>query len=111
MQIPKRILPAIVFSQFAGTALWFAGNAIIGDSQQYSAIIALSVPRKLVGSGLILVNSIGFAITILSLWFVNQFIDVIDYNLLFLILAIGPIAGLFSMKPLLTTKATINNLN
>lgn len=33
MQIPKRILPAIVFSQFAGTALWFAGNAIIGDLQ------------------------------------------------------------------------------
>jgi len=84
---------------------------VVGDSPQYSAIIALSAPRELVGSGLTLVNSIGFAITILSLWFVNQFIDVIDYNLLFLLLAIGPIAGLISLKPLLTTKATINNLN
>ena len=31
--IPKRILPAIVFSQFAATSLWFAGNAVISDFQ------------------------------------------------------------------------------
>lgn len=29
--IPRRILPIIVFSQFAGTSLWFAGNAVIPD--------------------------------------------------------------------------------
>lgn len=29
--VPKRILPAIVFSQFAGTSLWFAGNAVISQ--------------------------------------------------------------------------------
>jgi len=33
MNIPKQILPVIIFSQFAGTSLWFAGNAIIGDLQ------------------------------------------------------------------------------
>ena len=91
--------------------LIFWGIVVVGDSPHYSAIIALSAPKELVGSGLTLINSIGFTITILSLWFVNQFIDVIDYNLLFLLLAIGPIAGLFSLKPLLTTKDTINNLN
>lgn len=32
-QIPNRILPTIIFSQFAGTSLWFAGNAIIGELQ------------------------------------------------------------------------------
>ncbi len=31
--IPKRILPLIVLSQFAGTSLWFAGNAILPDIQ------------------------------------------------------------------------------
>lgn len=31
MGIPKRILPVIVFSQFACTSLWFAGNAVIGN--------------------------------------------------------------------------------
>ena len=29
----KLLLPIIVFSQFAGTSLWFAGNAIINDIQ------------------------------------------------------------------------------
>jgi len=31
LQRPRRILPAIVVSQFAGTSLWFAGNAILED--------------------------------------------------------------------------------
>ena len=31
---PSRILPAIVASQFAGTSLWFAGNAVLGDLQR-----------------------------------------------------------------------------
>ncbi|WP_322571514.1 MFS transporter [Rhodohalobacter sp.] len=31
MQVPSRILPVIVFAQFAGTSLWFAGNAVLPD--------------------------------------------------------------------------------
>jgi MFS family permease len=30
---PPRILPTIVFSQFAGTSLWFAGNAVLPELQ------------------------------------------------------------------------------
>ena len=30
---PRRILPIIVASQFAGTSLWFAGNAVLSDLQ------------------------------------------------------------------------------
>jgi predicted MFS family arabinose efflux permease len=30
-KIPARILPVIVFAQFAGTSLWFAGNAVLPD--------------------------------------------------------------------------------
>ena len=33
MTRPARILPLIVFSQFTGTSLWFAGNAVIRDLQ------------------------------------------------------------------------------
>lgn len=33
---PATLLPIIVFSQFAGTSLWFAGNAIINDIQPAS---------------------------------------------------------------------------
>lgn len=31
---PRYILPVIIFSQFAGTSLWFAANAVIGDLQR-----------------------------------------------------------------------------
>ena len=31
---PAWILPIIIFSQFTGTSLWFAGNAIIADIQR-----------------------------------------------------------------------------
>lgn len=82
--------------------LIFWGIVVIGDSPQYSAIIALSAPGELVGSGLTLVNSIGFAITILSLWVLYQFYEILEIQYLLLFLAIGPISGLISMKPLLS---------
>ena len=85
------------------TFLIFWGIVVVGDSPQYSAIIVLSAPTELVGSGLTLVNSIGFAITILSLWFVYQYINMIDIPYALMILAAGPILGLFSMKKLLNT--------
>jgi MFS family permease len=33
-EVPRRILPVIVFAQFATTSLWFAGNAIMPDLQR-----------------------------------------------------------------------------
>jgi predicted MFS family arabinose efflux permease len=84
------------------TFLIFWGIVVVGDSPQYSAIIALEAPKELVGSGLTLVNSIGFAITILSLWFVYQFLDMINISHALMILALGPILGLISMKKLLS---------
>lgn len=38
MNRPGYILPVIIFSQFTGTSLWFAGNAIIADLQQSWAL-------------------------------------------------------------------------
>ncbi|MBI5278636.1 MAG: MFS transporter [Burkholderiales bacterium] len=32
--VPRRVLPVIVFSQFAGTSLWFAANAVMPDLQR-----------------------------------------------------------------------------
>ncbi len=43
MNRPSYILPIIVFSQFTGTSLWFAGNAIIADLQQSWALPEHSV--------------------------------------------------------------------
>jgi DHA1 family inner membrane transport protein len=35
---PRRILPAIAVSQFAGTSLWFATNAVMADLQRAAAL-------------------------------------------------------------------------
>ena len=41
--VPRRILPVIVLSQFAGTSLWFAVNAVMPDLQQAWGLPAASV--------------------------------------------------------------------
>ena len=43
MQRPAHILPVIIVSQFAGTSLWFAGNAILADLQRDWGLGAQSV--------------------------------------------------------------------
>ncbi len=91
--------------------LIFWGIVVAGDSPQFSAIIAQSAPKELVGSGLTIVNSIGFAITIFSLWFIYRFIGIVDTSYILVILALGPILGLISMKPLFTSEFELNNLN
>jgi len=40
---PPRILPVIIVSQFAGTSLWFASNAVLGDLQREWALSTASV--------------------------------------------------------------------
>ena len=89
--------PTTVFLAY----LIFWGIVVVGDSPQYSAIIALAAPKELVGSGLTIVNSIGFALTILSLWFIYRFLGVIEISYALMILALGPTLGLISMKKLL----------
>ena len=84
--------------------LIFWGIVVVGDSPQYSAIIALSAPKELVGSGLTLVNSIGFALTIVSLWVISQIAGQIELSFVLIFLSVGPIAGLISMKPLISVK-------
>jgi MFS transporter, DHA1 family, inner membrane transport protein len=41
--VPRRILPVIVLSQFAGTSLWFATNAVMPDLQREWQLPAQSV--------------------------------------------------------------------
>lgn len=81
--------------------LIFWGIVVVGDSPQYSAISARTAPKELVGTGLTIMNCIGFAITIVSITVVNELATVINKDYLLLILAIGPLLGLISLKPLL----------
>ncbi|NNE62770.1 MAG: MFS transporter, partial [Gammaproteobacteria bacterium] len=43
MTRPAYILPVIIYSQFTGTSLWFAGNAVILDLQRDWGLVEQSV--------------------------------------------------------------------
>jgi hypothetical protein len=85
-------------------ALWLAvwGVTVVGDSPQFSTLTALNAPREAVGSLLTLVNSIGFAISIVSIQLFASLAAQHSIAALLPWLAIGPALGLWMLKPLLT---------
>jgi MFS family permease len=93
--------PAPVFLLFL--LIW--GITVVGDSPQFSALNALNAPKALVGSALTIVNCIGFSITIVSIQFLIYASYFIDTRWLFLLLTIGPVAGLCAMRPLVRAEA------
>jgi hypothetical protein len=79
--------------------LW--GIVVAGDSPQFSALNARYAPAHLVGSALTIVNCIGFGITIVSIQFLKNQINLVGAQDLFVLLVPGPILGLISLLPLL----------
>ena len=71
--------------------------AVAADSPQFSNLVAKAIPSELKGTGLTLVNSIGFAISILSIQLLSFLTDIINPTYLFSFLAIGPILGLLNL--------------
>lgn len=84
---------AILFLVF----LVFWGMVVIADSPLFSTLVAKNVPSKAKGTALTIVNSIGFAITIISIQLLNSLQDTLEIRFLFLILAIGPAIGLVGL--------------
>lgn len=84
-------------------ALWLGvwGVTVAGDSPQFSALTATNAPRTAVGSVLTLVNSIGFAISILSIQFFVTLSQTVPLAQLLPWIALGPLFGLVAMRSLL----------
>lgn len=77
--------------------LVFWGMAVIADSPLFSTLVAQSIKAESKGTGLTIVNCIGFAITIISIQLINILMDFVNEKYLFMLLAIGPVFGLFSL--------------
>jgi predicted MFS family arabinose efflux permease len=77
--------------------LLFWGWMVIADSPMFSTLVAQSAPAELKGTALTIVTCIGFFITIISLLVMDQLKSRIDDEWMFMILGIGPLAGLISM--------------
>jgi MFS family permease len=73
------------------------GFFVVSDSPQFSTLVAASSERAYVATGLTIVNSIGFAITILSIQLVNGLWAGFETPYIFLLLAIGPAMGYLSL--------------
>ena len=76
------------------TALLIWGATVIADSPQFSSLVANSAPPALTGTALTLVNSLGFAISIISIQLLAFLDSKVDTSYIFLCLTIGPALGL-----------------
>jgi MFS family permease len=75
------------------------GMAVISDSPLFSTLVAQNSDEEAKGTALTIVNCIGFGITILSIQIINYLISNVESTqYVFLILAIGPLAGLMALR-------------
>jgi predicted MFS family arabinose efflux permease len=81
--------------------LFIWGFAVVGDSAQFSAIVAKTATPIYKGTALTVVNGIGFTITVFSIQFFTLLLEDWPVQYLFMILAIGPLLGLLFFKRLL----------
>lgn len=76
-------------------SLW--GMFVIADSPMFSTLVAQNTDPVYRGTALTIVNCIGFAITIVSIQILLLLQSYLDVKFLLLILAIGPLFGIFSL--------------
>lgn len=89
--------PPIAFLLFV--TIW--GITVVGDSPQFSGLVGATAPREYVGTAFTIVNCIGFAITAVSIQVIGYLSTRVPIEFLFSVLAIGPLVGLISFRPLL----------
>ncbi|RFN58355.1 MFS transporter [Marixanthomonas ophiurae] len=78
--------------------LIFWGMVVIADSPLLSTLVAQNAPGEIKGTALTIVNCIGYSITIISIQFITEMIELTNSNTIYTILAIGPILGLIALK-------------
>jgi hypothetical protein len=83
------------------------GATVAPDSPQFSTLVAQYAPEELRGTALTIYNSIGFAITTISLYVIDRVFHSNGFfsgENTFVLLGLGAVAGLPSMINLIRNK-------
>ena len=99
------LLPQVGPLLIAALALW--GFLVIADSPQFSDLAARHAPAELTGTGLTAMNSLGFAVSVISIVILQSLIAEVGVVAMWLLLP-GPILGLLAMRPLLSRRRVGN---
>jgi MFS family permease len=101
---------ALLIGLTFGRSLWLLapvslvwGFFVIADSAQFSVMITESVPPHAVGTALTLQTSIGFLLTAGVIQLVPTLVSLVGWPLAFTALALGPLAGIASIRRLVRT--------
>lgn len=83
--------------------LW--GAAVVADSAQFSALVTEVAPSHAVGTALTLQTSLGFALTIGSIWLASDLSTRVGWGAAFSVLAVGPALGIMAMARLTAARS------
>jgi MFS family permease len=78
--------------------LW--GFFVIADSAQFSVLVTESVPPHAVGTALTVQTSLGFLLTMVTIQLIPHIAQLASWRWAFAVLALGPAAGIWSIRRL-----------
>lgn len=73
------------------------GFAVVADSAQFSAAISELADSRYIGTALTMQTSMGFLLTLLTIRIIPPLVDLVGWHYAFMILAVGPAFGIWSM--------------
>ena len=86
------------------------GFFVIADSAQFSALVTESVPPHAVGTALTLQTSLGFLLTTLTIQLIPPVVDWVGWDRAFVLLGIGPLLGVWILRPMVREERAARGL-
>jgi hypothetical protein len=82
------------------------GFAVVADSAQFSACISELCEREYTGTALTLQTSLGFLLTLVTIWLIPPIERLVGWQWAFAFLALGPVVGVWAMNALRRSPAS-----
>jgi MFS family permease len=99
---------AVLIGFTFGRSLWLLfpialawGFFVVADSAQFSVLVTESVPPHAVGTALTVQTSLGFLLTMISIQLMPPMARVVGWQWAFVVLALGPLFGIASVRRLI----------